>query len=196
MRLVLAFRVFFRVLFSAEVAARVGRALEGPEETPAALVEKPSAAKPRVEKPRVEKPRVEKKPAAPAKPARSESLTLLAALQREARFLDIVREPLAQYSDAQIGAAARDVLRDCGAVVERMFGPVAVIDQEEGSAVEVPAGFDPGVYRLTGAVGGEPPHQGQLVHHGWRATRCELPSWSGNPAAAQIIAPAEVELKS
>ena len=49
----------------------------------------------------------------------------------------------AQYSDAQIGAAARDVLRDCGAVVERMFGPVAVIDQEEGSAVEVAAGFNP-----------------------------------------------------
>ena len=45
----------------------------------------------------------------------------MAALQREARFLDIVKEPLGQFDDAQVGAAARDVLRDCGDVIERMF---------------------------------------------------------------------------
>lgn len=177
MRLVLALRVFFRILFSAEVAERVSQALEE-QAAPA------------------QEPRVEKKPAAPPAPARSEALALLAALQREARFLDIVREPLAQYSDAQIGAAARDVLRDCGAVVERMFGPVAVVDQQEGAAVEVPPGFDPGCYRLTGAVGGQPPHHGQLVHHGWKATRCELPRWSGSADAALVIAPAEVEMRA
>jgi hypothetical protein len=49
-----------------------------------------------------------------AAPARSEALNLLAAMQREARFVDFIREPLDGYSDAQIGAAARTVHRDCG----------------------------------------------------------------------------------
>jgi hypothetical protein len=182
MRLVLAVRVFFLVLFSRDVARRVAAALEreAAAEAPASKAEAPPA---------------ERQPAAPPRPARSEALTLLAALQREARFLDIVREPLSQYSDAQIGAAARDVLRDCGVVVERMFGPEAVVAEEEGATVELPEPLDAGCYRLTGAVGGQTPTKGQLVHHGWKATRCELPTWSGSERAAQVIAPAEVEVK-
>ena len=43
-------------------------------------------------------------------------------------------------------------------------------------------------------VAGEPPYRGQLVHHGWQATRCELPQWSGNDAAAMIVEPVELEL--
>ena len=68
--------------------------------------------------------KVEPKPAArkpPPKPARSEAVTLLAALQREARFVDFIKEPLDGYSDAQIGAAARDVHRDCGKVLDRLL---------------------------------------------------------------------------
>jgi hypothetical protein len=182
MRLVLALRAFFLVLFSRDVARRVAAALEG-------------EASPEAEASKAEAPPSKKKPAAPPRPARSEALTLLAALQREARFLDIVREPLAQYSDAQIGAASRDVLRDCGAVVERMFGPQAVVAEQEGATIELPEHFDAGCYRLTGAVGGQTPTKGQLVHHGWKATRCELPTWSGSEQAAQVIAPAEVEVK-
>ena len=73
----------------------------------------------------------------------SEAITLLAALQREARFVDFIQESLAGYSDAQIGAAARDVHRDCGAVLERMFALRPAVAEEEGTEVEVPAGFDP-----------------------------------------------------
>ena len=54
-------------------------------------------------------------------PGSSEAITLLAALQREARFVDFIQESLDGYSDAQIGAVARDVHRDCGAVLTRMF---------------------------------------------------------------------------
>ena len=61
--------------------------------------------------------------------------------------------------------------------------------------MEVPAGFDAGRWRLTGNVTGEPPFRGRLVHPGWEATTCELPTWSGSAAAARIVAPAEVELK-
>ena len=66
--------------------------------------------------------------------------------------------------------------------------------EEENAEVEVPAGFDPGRWRLTGNVTGEPPFRGRLVHPGWEATACELPSWSGSSSAARIVAPAEVEL--
>ena len=48
----------------------------------------------------------------------------------------------------------------------------------------MPAGFDPGRWRLTGNVTGEPPFHGRLVHPGWEATICELPTWSGSAAAA------------
>jgi len=172
-RIWLAIRVFFLVLFSGEVAEQVRRALE-------------TTTRPQR--------KIAKAPSAPPRPARSEAITLLAALQREARFIDFIKEPLDNYSDAQIGAAVRDVHRDCAAVLERMFAIRPVMDQEEGSRVEVPAGFDAGRYRLTGNVAGQPPFGGTLVHHGWEATACNLPSYTGSEAAARVIAPAEVEL--
>jgi hypothetical protein len=134
------------------------------------------------------------KPAAPKPPVRSEAITLLAALQREARFVDFIQESLAGYSDAQIGAAARDVHHDCAAVLQRMFALRPAVPEEEGKDVAIPAGFDAGRWRLTGNVTGEPPFRGRLVHPGWEATACELPTWSGSASAAKIVAPAEVEL--
>ena len=131
-----------------------------------------------------------------AAPARNDAITLLATLQREARFIDIVKEPLADYSDEQVGAAARDVLRDCGAVLDRLFQLQPVVDQEEGTAVEVPTGADEGRYRITGNVAGQAPYCGPLVHHGWQAKRCNLPQWNGSEDAALIVAPAELEVKS
>ena len=130
----------------------------------------------------------------PPKPVRSEAITLLATLQREARFIDFIKEPLDSYSDAQIGAAVRDVHRDCAKVLDRLFAIRALVDQEEGSAVEVAAGFDAGRYRLTGNVVGDPPFHGRLVHHGWEAAEVQLPAWSGTPASARVVAPVEVEL--
>lgn len=179
MRLVLAFRAFFATLFNGLTAQRVGEVLRGlPAPVPAAAPTSPAAERP-----------------APKPPSRSEALTLLAALQRETRFVDLVQEPLANYSDAQIGAAARDVLRDCGKVLDRMFGLAAVVQQDEGSAVDLPADYDAGRFRLVGrAAEATAPLRGQLVHHGWEATKCELPTWTGSAAALRIIAPAEVEV--
>ncbi|MHC4405692.1 MAG: DUF2760 domain-containing protein [Planctomycetota bacterium] len=135
------------------------------------------------------------KPKAPSTPVRSDAVTLLATLQREGRFIDFLKEPLAGYDDAQIGAVARDVHRDCGAVLERLFAIQPIASREEGSEMEVPKGYDAGRYRLTGNVAGEPPFRGRLRHHGWEATRCELPSWSGSRATARTVAPVEVELE-
>lgn len=182
MRVWLAIRVFFTVLFSAAAARAVREALDRPSTVNA--TDKPLVA------PRVPTPEI----VADRRPQRSDALSLLAALQREARLIDMVKEPLGNYSDAQVGAAARDVLRDCGRVLDRLFDLRPVVDQEEGSPVEVSAGYDTGCVRLTGNIGGEPPFHGRLVHHGWMATRCELPGWTGSSAARLIVAPQEVEV--
>ena len=176
MRFCVAFRAFFRALFDAAIARRIEAVLDEGESAPPDQPRPPVAQE-------------------PAKPSRSEAITLLATLQREARLLDFLRESLDGYNDAQIGAAVRDIHRDAAATIERMFAIEAVVDGEEGRAIEVPAGFDAGCYRLTGNVTGEPPFQGTVVHHGWRTTKCELPAWSGGTSAADIVAPAEVELK-
>jgi hypothetical protein len=173
-RFLLAFRAFFAVLFDRTTAERVAQCL-----LPAAPSAAPSAA------------------AAPAPRAarRSEALQLLAALQRDARLVDFLLESIDGYSDAQVGAAARNVHRDCQAVLERAFGLEPLLTAAEGAPMEVPAGFDAARIRLVGQVIGQPPYQGTVVHAGWLATRCELPEWTGGPDAALVVAPAEVELR-
>lgn len=139
----------------------------------------------------------EPKLAAPEKKElrRSEALSLLAVLQRDARFVDFIKEPMSAYSDAQIGAAVRDVHQGCAAVLERLFALQPLNSTVEGQTIEVPRGFDPAQYRLTGQVPNEPPYRGRLCHPGWKATKCEVPQWTGNEASALVVAPAEVEIK-
>jgi hypothetical protein len=173
-RILLAFRVFFWTLFSKAIAEQVCQVFAGT--SPAV----PPSPAPQT-----------KQPPGP----RSEAITLLAALQREARLVDFLQESLADYTDAQIGAVVRDVHRDCGAVLSRMFALRAAVADAEGTEVEIPVGFDPARWRLTGNVSGQPPFYGRLVHCGWEATTCELPTWTGSAAAARIVAPAEVELR-
>ena len=176
-RFFLAFRVFFRTLSSAAVADDIVKVLDAgkmPEKALPAPLPKPLPA--------------------PKAPARSEALTLLAALQREARFVDFVQESLDGYSDAQIGAAARDVHRGCAAAIKRIFALRPAVPEEEETQIEIPAGFDAGRWHLTGNVTGEPPFRGRLIHSGWEAASCELPTWTGTPTSAKVVAPADVEL--
>lgn len=181
-RVTAAFRVFFRTLFDARTAEQVqevlsGRGLPAPVPAPAAKAPEPVAPPP------------------PKKPAVSDALLVLAALQREARFVDFLKEDLSAYSDEQIGAAAREIHRDCGKVLDRMFGVKPVLTEEEGALVNVPAGFDASRFRLTGKVSGNGPYQGRLRHHGWEATRCDVPVFTGTEAAAKAVAAAEVEVE-
>jgi len=176
-RVLVAVRAFFCALFSGDAARRIEQALAGVEDDGKAP-----------------RPSANKAASSPAPPTRSEALTLLATLQREARLIDFFKEPLDGYSDAQIGAAVRDVHRDCRAVLERLFAIEPLVAEEEGAAVEVPAGFEAGKYRLTGNVTGQPPFHGTVTHPGWVATRCDLPSFSGSKSASRVIAPIEVEV--
>jgi hypothetical protein len=131
---------------------------------------------------------------APKKTSRSEALQLLALLQREGRLVDFLKEPIDTYNDAQIGAAVRDIHRDCAAVLDRAFSVVPLVENEEGTKLTVMPGFDPEQYKLTGNVTGTPPFKGTVRHHGWKVTKHELPVWNGRDESAEVIAPAEIEI--
>jgi hypothetical protein len=180
-RVTTAFRAFFGALFDGSKAERIQAALDRAvsPELPAAPVAPP----------------IPPPPPKPLPPKQSEALTLLATLQREARLVDFLKEDLTGYADEQIGAAVREIQRDAGKTLERLFALRPVVSQSEGEAIEVASGFDAGRYRLTGNIGSQGPYRGALQHHGWEATQCQLPTYTGSEAAARTIAPAEVEVK-
>ncbi len=190
MRLGLAIKAFFRALTDRTFADQLTGLLRGEQEQAAASGQIAPATEPTAEAPH--------RPAAvqaPAAARRSEALTLLALLQREARLVDFVQESLDGYPDAQVGAAVRDIHRNLQTTLDRTFGPRPLTSEAEGEAISVPAGYSPMRITLAGEVGGEPPYEGRVRHRGWLATRCDLPAWSGRDEDADVIAPAEVEVR-
>lgn len=179
-----AVRIFFRALTDANTARQTAEWLSRP-----AILEPPTRTP--VASPETVAP---SRPAPPALPSRSEAVTLLATLQRESRLVDFLLEDLSGYEDAQIGAAVRDIQRDAAKVVQRVFALQPIVEQAEGTVVTVAAGFEPSMYHLVGNVTGQPPFAGRLSHHGWLASRVQLPAWTGSLAGSLVVAPAEVEL--
>lgn len=176
-----AFRAFFRILSDGALAQEVNDLLSGVEKI--------------AEKAEPSQPAPVKRAETPSQPSRSDAITLLESMQRDARFIDFCMESLDEYADAQVGAAARDVQRGCRTVLDRMFQIEPLRKEAEGDSIEVPETFDSGQIRLIGKVAGSPPFQGSLAHHGWKANKSELPTWKGNVESSLVIAPAEVELK-
>lgn len=131
-------------------------------------------------------------PAEPAPPVEHGALRLLALLQEEGRLVDFLSESVVGYSDAQIGAATRDIHAGCVKALRAAVDLEPVIAGEEDSEVEIEPGFDAAAIRLTGNVSGEPPFRGVLRHAGWRVTTVRLPERAG--ADPVVVAPAEVEI--
>jgi uncharacterized protein DUF2760 len=179
-RLAIAFQSFFAALGSKEMAERIRAALIATVPPSDRAARKPPP------------PTISARQTPP--PARSEAITLLAVLQREARLVDLVKQPLAQFSDEQIGAAARNVLSESRTVLDRFFQLTPVADAEENAPCTVPPGYDPAQYKVVGQVEGSGPFRGTLVHHGWKVTTVKLPEWIGSQDSAMVIAPAEVEV--
>jgi hypothetical protein len=121
------------------------------------------------------------------------AVQVLALLQRDGRLLDFLREDLAAYSDAQIGAAVRDVHAGCRTTLERYFSVEPILPDAEGQPTSVAAGVDVTAIKLVGNVSGAGPWRGVIRHRGWRVDRCELPPLPRD-AARQVVAPAEVEV--
>ena len=127
---------------------------------------------------------------APAGP----DLRVLAVLQRDGRLLDFLQEEIDDFSDAQVGAAVRDIHRDCRKSLRNYLTVAPVLPGEDESEVVVPGDFDPAAIRLTGNVAGPPPFRGVLKHHGWRVEAVHLPAIPGARDDSAILAPAEVEI--
>lgn len=117
----------------------------------------------------------------------------LLLLQREGRLVDFLQENLGGATDAQIGAAARQVHDKCQAVLRDSYGIAPVRTEGEGNRVEIPDGYDASAVKLTGQVPSAGPFKGTLVHKGWRAAKPHFPARTGK-VDTSIVQPAEVEI--
>lgn len=210
-RLSLAFSSFFRLLFGRSLPPEAALHLP-PEARPKELTA-PSPTKGDAKAPKEPAKEAKEAKGEPAKPPaeperraderklgtaahhRDGALALLALLQREGRLVDFLRESLDGFSDADIGAAARDVHRGCKKVLDAHLTLEPVLPGAEEDTVSVPKGFDPAEIRLVGEARGEAPYRGTLRHHGWRATEIKLPTLTEGVDRA-VLAPAEVEVGS
>ncbi|MDR5828422.1 DUF2760 domain-containing protein [Caballeronia sp. LP006] len=184
-RIGIAFGAFFGVLGNGAFAGRVQRLREAPHAPEAPVpAAAPVATAPVAPKP-APSPLKESSPVA--------ALQLLGLLQRDARFIDFVEEDIANYSDADIGAAARLVHDGCRSVLREHFTIQPVRNEAEGSRITLPEGFDASAVRVTGNVVGKPPFSGNLSHRGWKVAETRLPKLADQHDAS-IVAPAEVEL--
>jgi hypothetical protein len=129
----------------------------------------------------------------PPERVHASGLAVLSLLQREGRLIDFLKEDMAAFSDAEIGAAARVVHAGCRKVFSEYFTIEPALKEAEGAVIEVPAGFDARRLRLSGNIAGQPPFRGTLKHHGWVATAVRLPSVS-EALDPRVLAAAEVEL--
>ena len=121
------------------------------------------------------------------------ALQLLSLLQKEARFIDFIKEDLTTFGDAEIGAAARVVHQGCSKAIKEHFTLTTISQEDEGKRITLNPGFDAASYRLTGNIVGQAPFSGTLVHKGWQVTDMHLPKLTEGHNA-KIIAAAEVEL--
>jgi len=121
-------------------------------------------------------------------------LRILAVLQRDGRLVDFLMEEIDDYSDAQIGAAVRDIHRGCRKSLQDYLTLEPVMPGQEEAVVTIASGFDPAAVRLSGQVGGTPPFHGRLKHHGWRVKSARIPALPGSVGDHSIVAPAEVEI--
>lgn len=121
------------------------------------------------------------------------ALQVLSLLQKEARFIDFIKEDITAYNDADIGAAARVVHEGCSKAIKEHFTLAPVRTEQEGNRLTVPEGFDATAIRLTGNIVGSAPFTGTLVHKGWQVTEIKLPKLTQSHNT-NIIAAAEVEL--
>lgn len=173
-----AFICFFSLLFTGRVSAEILKALGDAAPAPPAAPEPAAPAA---------------SPRAAAEDDGARAVQLLALLQRDGRLVDFLREDLSGYSDAQVGAAVRDVHGNCRQVIDKYLPVEPILADEEGRPTTVSAPVDPSTVTLIGNVGQQASHRGTVRHRGWRVGRLALPPLSARDARL-VVAPAEVEI--
>jgi Domain of unknown function (DUF2760) len=121
-------------------------------------------------------------------------LRVLAVLQRDGRLVDFLQEDIDSYTDAQIGAAVRDIHRGCRKSLRDYLTIEPIMNANEEERVTIAPDFDPASIRLIGNVNGLPPFQGILKHHGWRVKAVHLPVLPVARDDSSVLSPAEVEV--
>jgi hypothetical protein len=121
-------------------------------------------------------------------------LRVLGVLQRDGRLIDFLQEDIDAYADAQIGAAVRDIHRQCRKSLRDYLTIEPVMSRAEDEQVTVAADFDPAAIRLTGNVNSQPPFRGVIRHRGWRVKEAHLPTLPATRGDTSVLAPAEVEI--
>ena len=129
---------------------------------------------------------------------RSEAVELIATLQRDARFVDFVKENLADCDDATVGGVARRVQERVAESLERWFAIRPLAGACEGDLVELDLenAKNTARVRTSGELSnGDGLVHGRLEHCGWIATKNNPPIWSGEEEDALILAPMELSLE-
>ena len=176
MKIGLAFRAFFNLLFGGELSEGVLLDLGLTKKTATPV-----------------KPVTPPKPAAPSRPPSDGALQFLGILQRDSRLVDFLMEDIKSYSDDQVGAAVRELHDQCRDAMARYVSLQPVIDGVEGTFAKAPS-KDPNVVKFIGNVPAKTPDGGTLRHKGWRATKIDLPVLATQQDAS-ILAPAEIEIE-
>jgi hypothetical protein len=173
-RLVYAFRCFFALIWKGVIPPDI---LEAAQAAPRAVAASPAAAP------------------APAvvEDAGERAVQLLALLQRDGRLVDFLFEDVTPYTDAQIGAAVREVHANCRRAVDRYLPLEPILADAEGQATTIGAPVDPSAIKLIGNVGAQSSYRGTVRHRGWRTARLALPPLPA-PGARLVVTPAEVEI--
>ncbi len=120
-------------------------------------------------------------------------LKLLYLLQKQGRLIDFLKEDIASFSDAQIGAAVRNIHQDCAQSLEEWVSIRPVLKEGEGQEVLIPEGYDHSAIKVVGKVKGNAPYKGVLRHKGWQAQKQDLPKQI-RESDQTILCPAEVEV--
>jgi len=126
-------------------------------------------------------------------------ISLLSLLQSRGRFLDFLMGDISNFSDTQVGRAARVVHQGCKGVIVEYFHIFPVESHREGETVSLEQGFSQARYRIVGHLAGNGPFSGRLIHPGWQTTQVSMPRVTEISRflsdSGLIIAPAEVEVR-
>jgi Domain of unknown function (DUF2760) len=120
-------------------------------------------------------------------------LFLLTLLQREGRLIDFVQEDIAQFSDAEVGSAARLVHAGCKKVLSGWIDVRPILTVPEGQRYQAAAGTLAGQLQLVGNPKSNQPIEGVVKHQGWRAEKVTIGNLP-NGVDLAVLAPAEVEV--